>query len=565
MHPLYQRLKELDSDTFQRLCGQLLRERHPTLEIRQVDGPGGDGGVDIFVGELSDRPVIWQCKHFPNGLGIRQRPQVLKSLATAVKNYNPSQWILTVSIDLDHKAQAWIQKTRQNYAGKTAVGWYQASDIVSELVHRRNLRECFFPNAVIDSLTLNRLLKNGGDDDTVTLEKLATESVEELIAKLEARDARFTYRIIHSPNAGPESLTSLPDPRLVLSTFNEGRRVDVLVRDFQAFKLDPPRLNLKLHGAGPKKLDQFLKTGASQTLEPADIADFHLGFDFLFPTSDFNQPQVQLLPSPELRKRQLKLKLIFENGTESIVYDYLEFDFVRAGTDEVEISCNQEQVPFVISFCLRLVDDRKASFRFRDHFPGHDVKRVAKAVSALRIVQRGGAIKLHDLENDTLLCRLLYPSGIEGFDEDYYHLLSHAAMIAERFHVSLKVPEVIQAEDVDNIEFLHSAIEGSPLPISGFSATLLKTPDNQDTILKALQERNALMISSPQTPARTIFGTAIDVGPLTLQIEDAVASDLQTFRESFVSAEVNEAVPIRFSMSRGFVKLGYFDGQRFHA
>jgi hypothetical protein len=52
MHALHQRLRELDWDTFQRLIGQLLAARFPNQTIRPVDGPGGDGGLDIYEGVL---------------------------------------------------------------------------------------------------------------------------------------------------------------------------------------------------------------------------------------------------------------------------------------------------------------------------------------------------------------------------------------------------------------------------------------------------------------------------------------------------------------------------------
>jgi hypothetical protein len=109
MHALFQRLRELDWDTFQRLAQQLLAARHPTLEIKHVEGAGGDKGLDLFNGTLAAGPNIWQCKHFPNGLKARQRPQVVKSLKAAVTNFHPQNWILVISIDLDTPGHEWFQ------------------------------------------------------------------------------------------------------------------------------------------------------------------------------------------------------------------------------------------------------------------------------------------------------------------------------------------------------------------------------------------------------------------------------------------------------------------------
>jgi hypothetical protein len=128
MHPLYQRLRELDWDTFEKLAFQLLSAKHPGVNIRHVDGAGGDRGLDLFEGHLNSRPTVWQCKHFPNGLGPRQRPQVTESLRTAVRHFRPSQWILVVSIDLDRKTHQWFQKLQRSYAQKTAIGLFQGQN-----------------------------------------------------------------------------------------------------------------------------------------------------------------------------------------------------------------------------------------------------------------------------------------------------------------------------------------------------------------------------------------------------------------------------------------------------
>jgi hypothetical protein len=89
MDSLYQRLKELNPVAFQKLCFHILKERHPGLQIRHVEGAGGDEGLDIFAGDLSGRPAIWQCKSFPNGVGKSQRAKIKESLQTALKHFTP--------------------------------------------------------------------------------------------------------------------------------------------------------------------------------------------------------------------------------------------------------------------------------------------------------------------------------------------------------------------------------------------------------------------------------------------------------------------------------------------
>jgi hypothetical protein len=204
MHPLYQRLRELDWDSFQRFAEQLLSEKHPGLSIKHVEGSGGDKGLDLFEGALSGGSTIWQCKHFPNGLKAKQRPQILKSLNDAIDNFKPERWILVLSIDFDTSAHEWFQKVQAKYAAKTSIGQFLASDIVRELIHRRKLRDAFFPGAVLDTITVRRSLEGLGTMDQKALDDLSAKNLDEQIARLEEFDARFDYRISYAPNGGAD-------------------------------------------------------------------------------------------------------------------------------------------------------------------------------------------------------------------------------------------------------------------------------------------------------------------------------------------------------------------------
>jgi len=85
MDPLLRRLKELDQNTFQQLCFQLMAEKYPTANVRYVEGACGDEGLDVFCGDLTCGPTIWQCKSFQVTLiGDSQKEQVRHSLRDAV-------------------------------------------------------------------------------------------------------------------------------------------------------------------------------------------------------------------------------------------------------------------------------------------------------------------------------------------------------------------------------------------------------------------------------------------------------------------------------------------------
>ena len=159
MQALYQRLKEIDSDTFEKLAYQILAEKYPGARITRVDGSGGDRGIDLFSGTLADGPAIWQCKYFRNGVKDVQRRQVVKSLDTALENFSPRRWTLVIPVDLNDTEQEWFQKLKSDYSQKTTIELFQASDFVRELIQRRNIRDVVFPGAVFDTIALQRSLR----------------------------------------------------------------------------------------------------------------------------------------------------------------------------------------------------------------------------------------------------------------------------------------------------------------------------------------------------------------------------------------------------------------------
>ncbi len=361
MHALYQRLKELDWDTFQRLCFQLLHARHPGLQIKHVEGCGGDRGLDVFAGQLKNHPTIWQCKHFVNGLGPKQRPQVRTSLKTAVTYFNPENWILVLPIDLSQKGHEWFQKIQSAYSGKIRLGLFQASDIVSELIHRRNIREAFFPGAVIDYLTTKAALQRFGANQSEVDQSPADNDLDNLIARLEHADARFSYQITYGPNVGASIANARLDHPLHVASFaDENKRIDLFARDLQALQLDPPAVKLTVAPAGDIKIKEFVRTGKSQKLSPDEILNVRSTFDFLLNDSKENLWSVALTPGHTLTKRRVPLRVTFKRNSDVVEYEYVQFRVIRVGDEEAEIE-SVSSLPFTVSFCLPRGSDTPAS------------------------------------------------------------------------------------------------------------------------------------------------------------------------------------------------------------
>lgn len=70
----------------------------------------GDGGVDVFIGDIQNQPIkVIQCKFFVNGIEESQKAQVRKSFKTAIgsSDFKVSNWILCLPGKLSIQEHKW--------------------------------------------------------------------------------------------------------------------------------------------------------------------------------------------------------------------------------------------------------------------------------------------------------------------------------------------------------------------------------------------------------------------------------------------------------------------------
>ncbi|MGA2903029.1 MAG: restriction endonuclease [Candidatus Korobacteraceae bacterium] len=564
MHPLYQRLRELDWDTFQRLAFQLIAERHPGLNIRHVEGAGGDRGLDLFEGRLKDQPAIWQCKQFPNGLGPKQRPQVKESLRAALKYFNPKQWVLVVSIDLDRKAHEWFQKLQQSYAQRTAIGLFQASDIVRELIYRRNLRDAFFPGAVVDTVMVRRAIQGLGEPTSDELSQLANGQLDELIARLEAVDGRFNYQIVHGPNVGADIASATqPHPLLIASVFDQDKRINVFARDLEAITLDPPKINFTLKGSGVAKFQEFLRTGRRQEFETDEVSTPTSTLDFILPQKEVTGWKLVVMPAVSITNKILSLRVTFSSSSEQIRYELVQFRVSSAGNEQADIE-STSPLPFVLSFTLPLIEGKEGSFSVQERFEGAGVQAVAKAIRAISALRTGGSVELYALEIEKPLGTLNALASMSAEREKWEQVILDAARVSEIYNANLRVPARIGVSDLRTLALLMAIAQGEQLPIDSFNAKLIKSAEHEavvasaiDRKLEVVAEKLELVAEFPKLdPSPVVFGTGVDTGPVSLYATGAAIDDAADFVARYKKADYGEPVPVRFTFSEVRAQLG---------
>ena len=103
-------------EAFENACEALFRRMYPDQNVSQVAVKQGDGGIDIFIGNLGVEPIIViQCKFFLEAFGNSQKSQIRKSFNTASESnkYDLKEWVLCVPRVIDIDDTSWWFKWRE--------------------------------------------------------------------------------------------------------------------------------------------------------------------------------------------------------------------------------------------------------------------------------------------------------------------------------------------------------------------------------------------------------------------------------------------------------------------
>ena len=113
-------------EAFEDACESLYRKINHDKHVSQVKVKLGDGGIDIFIGELGVEPItVIQCKFFLESFDDSQKSQIRDSFNTAISStkYELKEWILCIPrvIDIDENSWwfKWKHKKIKEYTKDT--------------------------------------------------------------------------------------------------------------------------------------------------------------------------------------------------------------------------------------------------------------------------------------------------------------------------------------------------------------------------------------------------------------------------------------------------------------
>lgn len=122
---------------FENLMEELLRKENPSRNVKGVRLAQGDGGIDVFVGNIGQEKIdVYQCKYFDAGLRSSQWKQITDSYNRAIKNldYQMNKWILCLpaELSLDEHIK-WEEWKKKHKVDSLEIGLVCGNEIIDRL------------------------------------------------------------------------------------------------------------------------------------------------------------------------------------------------------------------------------------------------------------------------------------------------------------------------------------------------------------------------------------------------------------------------------------------------
>jgi len=149
-------------EAFEDACETLFRKVYAKEHVSQVSVKQGDGGIDIFIGELGVNDItVIQCKFFLEAFEDSQKGQIRDSFKTAIESndYKLKEWILCVPRVIDIDENSWWfkwkhKKITEHKKEETFIKLINGNEIIDKM-KEHNLYNTIFK--IEDSIKLQEI------------------------------------------------------------------------------------------------------------------------------------------------------------------------------------------------------------------------------------------------------------------------------------------------------------------------------------------------------------------------------------------------------------------------
>ena len=181
-------------EAFENACETLFRKEYEEKHASQVSVNQGDGGIDIFVGELGVEEItVIQCKFFLEAFEDSQKSQIRESFKTAIESedYDLKEWILCVPRVIDIDENSWWFKWKHKKLGElnkdnNFIKIINGNEII-DLMKSHDLYNTIFQ--IDDSIKLKEIHEAiCGQKQEKELNNVSEKVINRLLKELEEKD-----------------------------------------------------------------------------------------------------------------------------------------------------------------------------------------------------------------------------------------------------------------------------------------------------------------------------------------------------------------------------------------
>ncbi len=479
MGDLLLQLRELSKDRWESFVQQYLRSKYPGMDIKRSEGAGGDAGIDSFYGQLDEKPLVWQCKHFPGRIKQPQQRQVLKSIKASFKTHPPSVWTLCVPIDLRTVEHSWFQRNVIDvYGGTEKIKLLQASDFLGELLQNRILRDEFFPEEALSRMQDVRKALTSTDGLTKDgLALIATEYAQQYLESTMKLEPRLDAILAVGGNSARRS-GSQPFGTIFSATRGD-MTMHLVPKDIQSLALDPITLSFGIATEQRLAFDSALDSGRRITLPAGSIkrlASSSPLISALLSEGSIEHMELTIEPAIDLlvANQQIPVRLVADPDGRRRGIQYVPFHVSRKGRKEVELT-SKSQLPFLMTI---VVTPNAISLNFSPRIqPGSDLIAVNRVIDFLTSLESSGIVEVINAETDE---RYLRSNGaarsninIAGWVRQ---AIADAAEISRKWNIPFSFPKELVQSDLETLRTLKPIATGEEFSNIRTNLTLTKSP-----------------------------------------------------------------------------------------
>jgi hypothetical protein len=291
-------------------------------------------------------------------------------------------------------------------------------------------------------------------------------------------------------------------------------------------------------------MNSLVRTGQAQQFDAGEIHDFKATMPLLSQLR-LVAGEFALTVRSASATRPMPLRLSFIGEKDRVTYEMLDFYLMRAGTEEMEISTRNDDLPFVLRvvFSTLTKATSKCSVNIKKRFAGKDVLKVQKAINALRILEAGGEIEFYSLEHKKALGVLRVPPFEFGIPLQNVVWIGMLASISEKFGVSIKLPEtgLISQQEEESVSLLYALATGGALPMDDITMTSVKSVENSKMLPEVLRDAPPLTVVYRSATFK-LFGTEIYLGGCAMHLDKWEFKHPDRILLDFEKAEIGEGV-----------------------